>query len=834
MKIELFHVNRALYILIWMYSILLPGGIQAQSNQKQIGTRTDSLKFSSLRPKVGGMNEDKARDLIHSALEFEQKQELRNALRAFFHALNFYEKENNQFQQAAILQEIGRLYDRWEVPERAIDYLQRALLKIKSHSLKTSSMGEIYSKLGESYAGLEKYDLAEKNFQDALEYNPNNIHFKRRILASLSEVYLNQKKLDMVLKTNLDLIEIEHKLGPSPNLSLALNNVGFIFKTMGDYDKALSFINQALETENQLKSKDMSGIISMRINLASALNQQKRYNTALTELFRSLKLAETDRNLIQQAEIRNFIALIYYNTEDYQNANFQCEEAVKISKRSGDHQSQLKTYRTYSIILSKLGAFEEAYRYLDKVNALKDTISHEDQKRIQNKLLKRINIERTEKELKILLTDAEKSEFELQNLSLEAERKQKDLELITNQKELQEITFKTLAFANEKALQISILQSQKLKNEKMMQEMALQQFESAISGQNLERRNRESKILLLEQEKNILEKSRKLQESKLQVQSTRERYFKAIGILIALVMVSVIYGFVQIRMKNQTLNRKQKEIENANLSLEQLNIDIQTKNQSITDSINYARGIQEAILPETRKWKSIFPESFIYYQPKDIVSGDFYFLTQYKKKWFVAFADCTGHGVPGALMSMIGHNLLTSIIEIHGITEPSQILKQIDEGIRTTLKTQSNESRDSMELGICIFDFENNVFEFSSSMRSLYGVRNGEMFEWKGDRHALGADSAIHKTFQTHSCSIEELDSIYLCSDGYQDQLGGPEIKRFMSNRLRQLLKGVAAKPMQVQGKLIEFTMKEWLADGRQLDDIMVIGIKPNGFVAEP
>lgn len=808
---------------------LFAGGQEGrcQSNQKETYSNTDSIKNNIRKTKEVLMDESSARELIRQALEYEQKAELRNALRAFFQALNFYEKTNNQIQQVAMLQEIGQLYERWEVPERSIDYFQRALIKIKSHSIKTSSLGDIYFKLGESYAGLEKYDLAERNFQDALTEN-GSIGFRKKCLARLSEIYMNQKKYHQVLATNLEIIEIEKKSGPSPDLSLALNNVGFIYKSLGDYDKALNYINQALENETSLKSKDMSGIISMRVNMASALNQQNRFQPALSELFRALKMAETNRNVLQQAEIRNYIALIYFNIQDFQNANFHCAEAVKLSKRSGDPEIQIKTYKTYGIILEKLGIFKEAYECLDKCNALKDTVFHDAHKRIQEKLLKRLNIERTEKELKLLLTDAEKSEFELQKVSLEAERKQQDLELLTKQKELQEAQYKTLAFANEKALQISLLQSQKLKNEKMMQEMALQQFESAVSGQKLERKNRDSRILLLEQEKKILEKNRKLQESKLQVQSTRERYFKAIGILIALVLVSVIYGFVQIRGKNNTLYRKQKEIEQANASLELLNNEIYTKNTSITDSIKYARGIQQAILPEPEKWNSAFFDSFIFYQPKDIVSGDFYFLTQSQKKWFLAFADCTGHGVPGALMSMIGHNLLTSIIEVHGVTDSETILKEMNEGIRKTLKTQNNESRDSMEVGICIFDFENDVLEFAASMRSLIGISNGELFEWKGDRHPLGSDSAIHKNFLKHTCSIRSLDAIYLCSDGYQDQLGGPEQKRFLSSRMKALFQGIAQKPMSVQGKVVEFTMKEWIGDGRQLDDLMVIGIRPN------
>jgi serine phosphatase RsbU (regulator of sigma subunit) len=301
------------------------------------------------------------------------------------------------------------------------------------------------------------------------------------------------------------------------------------------------------------------------------------------------------------------------------------------------------------------------------------------------------------------------------------------------------------------------------------------------------------------------------------------------AILVALVFVTISYGFISIRNKNQRLRKSQEEIEQANASLEELNQEIYSKNKNITDSILYARGIQEAILPEAARWNNHFPESFVLYKPRDIVSGDFYYLSQIRNKTFVAFADCTGHGVPGALMSLIGHNLLSSSIEIHGNDDPDQILKELDEGIRRTLRNQLSHNRDSMELGLCIFDHEKQQFTFASSMRSLFVYRNGDIEEWRGDRHPLGSDKPISKPFSIYKAPLNTLEAIYLCSDGYQDQLGGPENKRFLSNRLRNLIRSLALKPMHLQREGLELAFEEWKGKQRQLDDVMVIGIRLNG-----
>ncbi len=790
--------------------------------------KADSGLAQKIRPGLPEMTEEKVLALLNQAMVFQEKKELKNALKSFLQALNYFERSDNISRQVEVILQIGRLYDRWDVPERAVEYFQRAIIKIKSHKIESHLLGQLYEELAQEFVKLEKSDLAEKNYLDALENLPdkNQETFELEILSQLGQVQLTKRRYQDVLKTNLRMVEL-HKKGHRPQgLARALNNTGFAYKILGDYDHAIHYFHEALEVETSQKSPEISTLLSMHINLASAYNEQKRFLPAQNELIRALKLAQNRKLYQDEAEIRNYLSLIYYNTQDFQNAHFQSEKAVELSRSCGNPKIRLKAYQTFALTLQKMGYFKEANNFIEQCLELKDSIHNEALLQNREELAKRINIERTEKELKLLLTDSEKSEFELQNLTLEAQKKQQDIELLTKAKELQEISYKTKSLENERALQMSLLQSQKLKADKIIQEMALQQFQTAISAEAFERKNRESKILLLEQEKKLLEKNKTLQQSQLEAQNNRERYFKAIAILIALIFVSVLYGLVQIRLKNQSLNANKKEIEAANRTLAGLNEDIQTKNNSITDSIYYARGIQEAILPEKEKWKSLFPDSFIFYKPKDIVSGDFYFLTQHKNKWFLAFADCTGHGVPGALMSMIGHNLLTSAIEIHGQTDPGAILLEVDKGIQKTLKTQTSHTRDSMELGICIFDFEADQLAFAGSMRSLMVYRNGDLEEWKGDRHPLGTDQARTKNFTRYESRISTIDTIYMFTDGYQDQLGGPEIKRFSSARLKSLLTGAQGKTMPVQEKLIEFTMKDWIADGRQLDDMMVIGIR--------
>lgn len=770
---------------------------------------------------------------LAKAEELRQKGEIRGALKGYFQALTHFEKQNDQDRQTGVLLDIGELYEGWEMPERAVDYYHRALVKINSHKVKDFNTNALSLKLAQCYQKMERFDKAEFYFSTLLDQyrTVQNKTAYKLVLSSLSDLYRQENKSAKLLEANLELAEIEKESGDPHQLSIAYINLGFIYRSQNEMDKALNYFSLAYETEKNTGVPDTRALISININRAAVQNQKGKFQEANLDLMAAVRIAEAGNDLAQQADLRNLIALVHYNTRDYQKAYHNCELAVKLGRKSGNREVLVRNYKTFSSILQKLGDFEEALEYQHLCDDLKDSLFYDERQKTQQTLLNRINVERTEKELKLLLTDAEKSEIEYQKLSLEAEKQKQDLELITKENELKEFTYKTEALEKERALQAYQLQTQKLATEKKLEAMALQkknaEFQAALAQQFFDRKSKQHQILLLKQDKKLLEKNRKLQMSKLESQNARERLFKALVILGSMALVGVIFGLIQIRSSNNSLLQKQVEVEKVNNQLEELNRLVNNKNKSITDSINYARGIQESVLPDRKVWAEAFPNSFIFNKPKDIVSGDFYFLTKARNKWFLAVADCTGHGVPGAFMSLIGSNLLTSIIEIQGVSDPGEILQRLDHLINRTLKAQSPESRDGMEMAICVFDYEAGQMEFASSLMPLYGFGDQGFFEIKGNRFSIGGDIAHpNKLFQKHLIDLKKTSVIYLCSDGYQDQLGGSDNRRFSSKRLKQLLQGIQHKPVEVQHKLIQFTMEEWLNGQKQLDDLMVVGIQ--------
>jgi len=247
------------------------------------------------------------------------------------------------------------------------------------------------------------------------------------------------------------------------------------------------------------------------------------------------------------------------------------------------------------------------------------------------------------------------------------------------------------------------------------------------------------------------------------------------------------------------------------------------QNQDITDSIRYAKRIQFAILPE----KSPYPDTFILFKPKDIVSGDFYWFTEVGDKEFFSAVDCTGHGVPGAFMSIIGHNSLTKIVREYGILEPGKILSQLNKEVLKTLhqRSDSRDVYDGMDLALVSYDRKGKYLEYSGAFNPLYLVRNGEILETKADKQSIGRSSfKTDAEFENHRIDIQQGDTVYLFSDGYADQFGGEKMKKFKYKNLKETILKIQPENMSQQRAILDHTIEKWRGDLDQLDDILIIG----------
>jgi serine phosphatase RsbU (regulator of sigma subunit)/F0F1-type ATP synthase assembly protein I len=251
--------------------------------------------------------------------------------------------------------------------------------------------------------------------------------------------------------------------------------------------------------------------------------------------------------------------------------------------------------------------------------------------------------------------------------------------------------------------------------------------------------------------------------------------------------------------------------------------------KQVTDSIHYAKRIQEAILPPNNLVKQILPESFVLYKPKDIVSGDFYWIDK-KGDWsYFAAVDCTGHGVPGAFMSIVGYNLLKDILKNTDSIEPSIIMDKMNDGVANTLHTNTTsgkQTKDGMDMTLCALNYKTLELQFSGAFNPLYIVRNNELIQYKADKFPVGMFIGEKLAFTNHTIQLQKGDSIYIFSDGYADQFGGPKGKKFMAGNFRQLLLDVSKLPIERQKTTLNQTIEEWRGNLEQVDDMLIIGVQ--------
>ncbi|MBK6987765.1 MAG: SpoIIE family protein phosphatase [Bacteroidetes bacterium] len=260
--------------------------------------------------------------------------------------------------------------------------------------------------------------------------------------------------------------------------------------------------------------------------------------------------------------------------------------------------------------------------------------------------------------------------------------------------------------------------------------------------------------------------------------------------------------------------------------LERKNLSISQQNQEILDSLHYAKNIQSAIMPHADSIDRIFKDGFVLYMPKDIVSGDFYFLEELNDRIYLAVADCTGHGVAGAFMSMVGTALLKQIILQNKFTDPAKILNDLNEGIVEALRQKQTSSHGGMDIAMCVIDKMEMTLKFAGANRPLHIVRNFTTELIKPDKLPIGGfNDDENRTFKSQQIALEKGDHIYLYSDGYADQFGGMEGKKIMTKKFRELIENMHQTPMKSQHDALLNYFNNWKGKFEQVDDVLVIGV---------
>ena len=366
-----------------------------------------------------------------------------------------------------------------------------------------------------------------------------------------------------------------------------------------------------------------------------------------------------------------------------------------------------------------------------------------------------------------------------------------------------------------------------------------------------------TKLVYTEEQKRKLEKSlNKTSSSTSQLLSEKDKIEHSIKILQG-EKASMEGEKRKFEEKNKKMWQMSVAIHKEKEKINKLKLEIEERHQSIIDSVTYAKRIQEAILPPKTEIYKYLPESFVLFKPRNIVSGDFYWFRALSEgnKVIIAAVDCTGHGVPGAFMSMIGNTLLNEIVSLQGVVEPAAILNNLNEAVRSSLKQDQldSESRDGMDVAICCIDFDKMEVQYSGANRPLYllrgdiaavtieesldghavdalllGVTDVEFIEeFKPNKFPIGGLAMDEeKRFTNHVIPVKKGDSVFLFTDGYADQFGGDQGRKLMTKKFKKILRAIQNKSMSEQGAYLGNFIDEWRGEQEQVDDVLVIGIR--------
>lgn len=537
-----------------------------------------------------------------------------------------------------------------------------------------------------------------------------------------------------------------------------------------DLNKAIDYLNQA-----HLYAKKISDqfiLYSVLHQLGIYNTELKKYTKALDNFQNALSIARKLNDQLSIKEELINVSISYGYLERYKKSIEHAEEALSLAIINGDFLLQQKCYQLLAAYYDKQGNKKKSIEYLAQHNLL---VSAQ-----QNEALKKQEIEQLE-----------------QHIEKVGEEKQLTQSKLTEQTEKLLQTNASLKSTNASLKNIEHFLSATIDSLKEIEEIS---------------KNRKMEIDLLQKDKELSAIKIKEQEARIQNEAL-VRNFILVGSLLSLALIMVL---IISYLKKRRTNKK-----------------IDQQNRNIKSSINYAKRIQEAMLPKIEQYPQVFQNSFILFQPRDTVSGDFYWLSDIKRTGHhsdVAFAavDCTGHGVPGAFMSMIGINALNGLIN-RGITETNLILDSLDHEIRTALRQEISGNNDGMDVALCIYRQNEKRLEFSGAKNPLVYIQNNELFQIKGDIHSIGGKKTTTKNpfrFRKHEIIIDKPTVIYLFSDGYKDQFGGKDNGKFLSKKLNKLLLEIHHLPMSEQMFVLEATIKAWTGSRRQTDDILVMGLK--------
>ncbi len=656
-----------------------------------------------------------------------------------------------------------------------------------------------------------------------------------------AEVLRNSGEIDKCLTLQNEAISFATKADDKKRLAFCNISKGEAYRIQGEFDKAIDCYSQSIAFATPIN--DLNKITVCYNSLGDVYRVQNNYPKALEYFNRGLAIAKKNKNKTQIAFCLSCIGDIYSTQNDYTKALSQYEEAGKIAREMGLKLQECQSLSSIGMTYYLLDKNEDALYNFDKTIKLAEEIGNKDKMAFAYSIMGDIYsksgkpekaIECFNKTIAIATETGNKAQlantynqlgdyyFNLKRYGEAKQVAEKGLiyaretqtpEGIKTSANILANVYETQNNASQalKMLRLFITMKDSTRNEENVKKLAAIEYQAKEQGLKAEQLAREETNKALQAQK----------DEELKRQKTI-RYAFTIGFGLVLILVVVVFrNLQQNKKKNRIITAQKKEVEHQKELVDE-------KNKEITDSITYAKRLQEAILPPIKLVQEVFPESFILYIPKDIIAGDFYWMEHSGDFTFIAAADSTGHGVPGAMVSVVCSNALNRAIKEFKLTEPGLVLDKARELVLETFAKSEGDVKDGMDISLLCINRKKKSITWAGANNPLWYISPGhenELAEIKANKQPIGkVDNPL--PFTTHSLPYEPGKIIYLITDGYADQFGGDKGKKFKYKQLEDLILANQNKSLSEQKIVLEETFNVWKKSYEQVDDVTLLGVK--------
>ncbi|MBA2611436.1 MAG: tetratricopeptide repeat protein [Bacteroidetes bacterium] len=658
------------------------------------------------------------------------------------------------------------------------------------------NIGILFYNSGEYKKSIEYYTKAYTVFEQLKD--------TLNIAKSIVNIAMTESDMGKIFEAKAKLIkasELYKAVHNKEELAGCIENISNILSKEGKMDSSLIYAFKVLKIREDSKEGKSIGISLS--NIASIYHEMKQNDLALDYINKAIAQEDKIGNVLRKANRINFKGSICLSMDKYAEAEKCYLEALKIRESLGNKRELSVSYTSLGNLNQRLKRPDQALDYYLK--ALK----------INEEMGNKPGIAGITNNIGVLYYDKK-------DYKRSIEYYEKALALRKTLGDIRELSESYLTLSNsyketkdfEKAYNFHVLYTG------LNDSLFNKKFASSISEMQTKYETDKQK-----QQIDLLEKDQKISDEEIKRKNTQRNAFAIGGILVLALLFFAVRGYRQKQKDNKVISQQKELVELKSAETEAQKNLVEEKQKEIIDSITYAKRLQNAILPAPSLINEYLPNNFIFYKPKDIIAGDFYWMYATNGLIFIAAADSTGHGVPGALVSIVCSNALDKAVKEFGLRDTGKILDKTTDLVLETFDKSGEEIKDGMDISLICFDKENKKITWSGANNQLLYVKDGQVNSIKADKQPVGK-SDHRQPFTTNEIEYSEGSIFYLMTDGFADQFGGPRGKKFMYKKLEEKLLNISVETVQLQKTILDEVFKSWKGELEQLDDVTIIGIR--------